>query len=402
MTTYLNIKADAATITEGNAGTKYLTFTVTRSGDLAGPTVAPFKIAPSGTNGTVYFGGGETSKQVWVPVVGNVTPGPDLTVTVTLFNVTGATLQTASASAIIKDDDTVVVAPVPVPAPLPAPPTVVPTVKATLDRTRFQAGRLWDFTKAAPTIYHPTKNPGGDFKPNYPFSHDGEMHLVQHTPYVDAWEDWGNDATSRSGGIDQQTFVDPYYNGMNLIAGPLAGIRLITSRNPIPTPAAPKPYVGAMLSTEKTLLQRYGLFEVGVRLPSSGVGAWSAFCLYGTGYNAGDEQDIFEHLSVSPRKLWLTSHLPRVAGYDVPSFVVTDDWSSTVRRIAYEWNPSWLIWYVDGAEVYRLPNPVGGFHTPAYVVLNQAVGGWDGNEQPNPGDFPMYMRVTDLLVSPLA
>ena len=55
--------------------------------------------------GEVFFGGGEASKTIWVPVQGDRTIEPDEGFTVTLSNVTGATVAHASADGLILNDD---------------------------------------------------------------------------------------------------------------------------------------------------------------------------------------------------------------------------------------------------------------------------------------------------------
>ncbi len=106
-----------ATVTEGNAGTKILTFDVTAS--AAGAQVVTVDFATSdgtattagndyqATSGTITFGLGETAKQISVVIVGDTANEDDETFTVTLSNPKNAIVQTASATGTIQNDDAV-------------------------------------------------------------------------------------------------------------------------------------------------------------------------------------------------------------------------------------------------------------------------------------------------------
>lgn len=361
----------------------YLIFIVRRTGDVRGPTVADYQIdygLPMPDTGRVYFGGGEIEKTIWARA------GMLLDrATVTLTTATGAEIGTASATY-------GVAAPV-TPPPIPAPVVVAPPAPApVVVEPKGTRGLYFDFTKAPPPLYHPVHAPTGFFKTNYWYSHDGEKHYMEPVPYQGRWEDWGDDATSRSGYNDQQTFSAAFYNGINPFVSDSAGLHIRAAVNANPTDLTPKPYTGGFISTERTWLQKYGRYGATVQLPAKGCGAWSAMCLYGVGLDAGREIDIFEHMSNTPDILWLTAH---PGG---PSKMLHGDWTSKPFLIELHWRSDFLVWYIDGVEVHRLPNEE--FHTLMHVNLNVAVGGWDGNEKPNPADFPMEMIVRDLRIEP--
>ena len=104
---------------EGNSGTTSFTFTVARSGTGAGNVAATINWAVSVTtanaadfggtlpSGSLSFAVGETSKTLTVGVSGDTTVEPDETFTVTLSNPSVGSVFTASAPAVILDDDTV-------------------------------------------------------------------------------------------------------------------------------------------------------------------------------------------------------------------------------------------------------------------------------------------------------
>jgi len=149
-------------------------------------------------------------------------------------------------------------------------------------------------------------------------------------------------------------------------------------------------YVSGLITTEKTFRQTYGYFEAVVSLPSVR-GAFPAFWLLGEPYtpHQGDEIDIFEHLGGHPDKLWLNSHLKRI-GADTPGLVRGVDMTRP-RAIGLLWTANRLTWFIDGKRMFSAPNR--DFHRPMYMLLNLAVGGWDGALPEDAGGFPASMRV---------
>ena len=114
------ISALAADKAEGNSGTTPFTFAVTRTGDTGSTCSVSWSLTGGGANpasasdfvgnalpsGTVSFSAGEMSKTITVNVAGDTMVESDEGFTVTLSNPSaGATLGTASASGIIRNDD---------------------------------------------------------------------------------------------------------------------------------------------------------------------------------------------------------------------------------------------------------------------------------------------------------
>ncbi|HSV03860.1 MAG TPA: Calx-beta domain-containing protein, partial [Phenylobacterium sp.] len=116
--TTISLSSDIAQA-EGNDGIDYQVYTVTRAGDLSGPTTAFYAVTPSGASpasasdfeggvfpsNEIWFGGGESVKQVWIPVVGDTTPEPDEHFDLTLSNATGAEILNGVAHGTILNDD---------------------------------------------------------------------------------------------------------------------------------------------------------------------------------------------------------------------------------------------------------------------------------------------------------
>ncbi|WP_205666092.1 Calx-beta domain-containing protein [Aquabacter cavernae] len=110
-----------ASVTEGHAGTKVMTFTITLSQAATGPVSVAYATgdgtATAGSdyaagNGTVTFAAGETTKTIQVTVNGDTAVESNETFTVTLSAPTGATITDGSATGTIVNDDVSGTAPV--------------------------------------------------------------------------------------------------------------------------------------------------------------------------------------------------------------------------------------------------------------------------------------------------
>lgn len=139
---------DVAPVLEGDSGSRYMVFDVRRDGDASGPTTAEYAITgvdaadvASPLSGKLWFGGGETVKQVWVEVRGDTLPEADETVTITLSNVAGADLADGVGQGVVLNDDE---AAPPPPDPEPEPePDPEPEPEAPEGRT-IEGGRRND------------------------------------------------------------------------------------------------------------------------------------------------------------------------------------------------------------------------------------------------------------------
>lgn len=117
-----SVSMAAATITEGNAGTKNLVFNVSLSAKsgrtvTVGYSTSDVTASAAGASaaggqdytamtGTVSFAPGETAKTINVPIVGDLTLESDETFTVTLGGPVNASIATATATGTISNDDT--------------------------------------------------------------------------------------------------------------------------------------------------------------------------------------------------------------------------------------------------------------------------------------------------------
>lgn len=117
--TSLDIVAISADKAEGNSGSTAFTFTVTRSGDLFVACSATWTVSGSGATpatgsdftgnalptNTVSFAVGQSTATITVDVNADTTVENDEAFSVTLSNPSGASIYTATASGIIRNDD---------------------------------------------------------------------------------------------------------------------------------------------------------------------------------------------------------------------------------------------------------------------------------------------------------
>jgi hypothetical protein len=108
------LSIDSPSISEGNSGTKNLTFTVTLSPASTESVTVEYATAdgtatqPSdyiATSDTLSFAPGETTKEILIAIKGDVIYEPDETFTVTLSNPDGATIGTGTGTGTIENDE---------------------------------------------------------------------------------------------------------------------------------------------------------------------------------------------------------------------------------------------------------------------------------------------------------
>jgi beta-glucanase (GH16 family) len=137
----------------------------------------------------------------------------------------------------------------------------------------------------------------------------------------------------------------------------------------------------------------YGYAEARVKIPK-GKGLWPAFWLLPADYGYPPEIDILEARGSDTNRANFNLHFTGVntgSGYSGPDF------SAGYHTFAVDWQPTVLVFYVDGIERWRYTGP-GIPNEPMYMVLNLAVGGiYDGAPDastPLPSYFDVdYARV---------
>lgn len=103
-----------ASLTEGNSGTRTLSFAVSLANATGAPVSVDFATAPGSAtapadfiaaSGTLNFAGATTTQVIEVAIVGDTVVEPDESFTVALTNASGALIADASATGTIRNDD---------------------------------------------------------------------------------------------------------------------------------------------------------------------------------------------------------------------------------------------------------------------------------------------------------
>ncbi|GGN73451.1 hydrolase [Actinoplanes lobatus] len=169
-------------------------------------------------------------------------------------------------------------------------------------------------------------------------------------------------------------------------------------------------YTSGRILTSGKFTQKYGRFEASIKVPK-GQGIWPAFWMLGdnlgsVGWPQSGEIDIMENVGKEPNKLYGTVHGPGYSGGASigGSRTLGAPLGDAFHSYAVEWSPNLIVWYLDGAEYFRVtPASLGGnqwvFDHPFFMILNVAVGGnWPGSPDASTS-FPQTMLVDYVRVS---
>jgi beta-glucanase (GH16 family) len=214
------------------------------------------------------------------------------------------------------------------------------------------------------------------------------------TCYWFGWQPTGRgcvDKSSRTIDTDgsQYVLVDAAYNNVNPFRqsnGQLA-IEVAKNARPDDPKTAGRAYTAGMLTSEPSFAQRYGYFEIKMRLPA-GKGYWPAFWMLPADHAVPFEIDIMENHGKDPGTIYCTAHW---GDGTYTLFPVQLDSVQNEHTYGVLWSREELVWYVDDVEVARTANR--DLHSPMYVIAGMGVGGnWGGNPDANT-KFPAEMLV---------
>ena len=164
------------------------------------------------------------------------------------------------------------------------------------------------------------------------------------------------------------------------------------------------PYTSGIISSQDSFAQKYGYFEVRMKIPA-GQGFWPAFWLLAqpsplpastpwpnSAVFWPPEIDVMENKGSDLSVIYMTNHYS--AYYPIPGNEEnnwawggihgdntqgdTADYSQDFHTYGVDWEPDQIVWYVDGIERYRTTQHVPpGSLIPGkmYVLANLAVGG---------------------------
>jgi beta-glucanase (GH16 family) len=160
-------------------------------------------------------------------------------------------------------------------------------------------------------------------------------------------------------------------------------------------------YTSGVILTQGRFSQKYGYFEMRAKVPH-GKGLWPAFWMLADPWVP--EIDITEILAGQPNVTYMTLHY---SGGQSMSQYTGPDFSADWHTFGVDWEPSALVWYVDGVEQKRITNTSIIPSVPMWILANLAVGGnWPGNPDSTtvfPASFSIdYIRAWQKSSSPVA
>jgi Ca2+-binding RTX toxin-like protein len=133
-------------------------------------------------------------------------------------------------------------------------------------------------------------------------------------------------------------------------------------------------YTSGMLSSRDSFTQTYGYFEIKCQMPE-GQGTWPAFWMLPADGSWPPELDVVEALGSDSSTYFMTAHSNSTGEHTKTGFTSwVGDITDGMHSYGVLWTPDELVWYVDGAEVFRTATPAD-MHQPMYMVTNLAIGG---------------------------
>ncbi|MDR3708108.1 MAG: glycoside hydrolase family 16 protein [Capsulimonadaceae bacterium] len=156
--------------------------------------------------------------------------------------------------------------------------------------------------------------------------------------------------------------------------------------------------LATMDSHKNGFAQKYGYFEMRAKFPK-GPGTWPAFWMLcadriGNSSVTDVEIDVVEQYGHAPQNLYTTLHTwapNKHTATGAAEYVA--DMAADFHNYGVMWDPTDIIWYFDGVEMFRRPTPPEATG-PMYMLVNLALGGgWPIDKTPDPSDMQVkYVR----------
>ncbi len=155
----------------------------------------------------------------------------------------------------------------------------------------------------------------------------------------------------------------------------------------------------SLLSTPPKYQFKYGYMEMRAKEPK-GTGLWSAFWALPSGQGWPPEIDAMEMRGDRPSDNHMAVHTLNSSKQVVHTgaWWTGPDFTAGFHTFGMDWEPNAIVFYIDGAERYRVTDTSKIPNEPMYVLANLAVGGsWPGNPDAStkfPSDFEIdYIHV---------
>jgi beta-glucanase (GH16 family) len=211
-------------------------------------------------------------------------------------------------------------------------------------------------------------------------------------------DSWDNQAGyTLSGNGEQQWYVNDQYAPTQAVKPWTVsnGVLDITASATTPDIKAlvhDQNYTSGQLNTFHSFSQTYGYFEMKAELPS-GAGLWPAFWLLPKDQSWPPELDVMEQLGQDPNKFYATVHSAASGDHtQVSTPISTSDLTTGFHTYGVDWEADNITWYLDGKQVFEAATPAD-LHSPMYMIVNLAVGGYWPGSPTSAGEFPATMQV---------
>ncbi|WP_374575551.1 family 16 glycosylhydrolase [Phenylobacterium sp.] len=214
-------------------------------------------------------------------------------------------------------------------------------------------------------------------------------------------DEWGLYPTSKGGTLDsngeQEWYINDNYaptssvNPWSVNNGILS-IQADHASSDISSIINGYQYTSGMLNTWHSFSQLYGYFEISAKLPA-GQGLWPAFWLLPEDGSWPPEIDVMENLGQDVTKYYASVHTEETGSHTSETIPVqTSNLSTSFHTYGVDWESDYITFYFDGSKIGQIATPAD-MHSPMYMIINLAVGGyWPGS--PNAStQFPATLQV---------
>jgi beta-glucanase (GH16 family) len=129
------------------------------------------------------------------------------------------------------------------------------------------------------------------------------------------------------------------------------------------------PYTSGIISAHPSMSQQYGYFETRAKVPR-GNGFWSSFWSLPHPEPNGrvEEIDVFEILGKAPADANMNVHWQRTGPSASTTYVQCPacgpDFASSFHTLAVQWEPTEIVWYIDGIARKRFAAAIAGSYIP--------------------------------------
>jgi beta-glucanase (GH16 family) len=168
---------------------------------------------------------------------------------------------------------------------------------------------------------------------------------------------------------------------------------------------ADRNFTSGRVDTQNKFKFLYGEVEWRAKLPA-GQGIWPALWLLHWQCPPASpcvtwppEIDVMEARGDAVHKITTTVHHGRFPnnGYDGID-VFGPDYTADFHTFKAIWDPNQIVWFVDGAEVYKITDWNKIPHEEMYLIMNVAVGGWYSGNPDWSTPFPTHMLIDYVTV----